>query len=182
MKRIFEVFIETLHLVKTRVKTERKGSLCCITGDLNPASIAFESFRGIFPAQSQFRKVFVIGKAIPESDTLVSISEYFHVTLVYLMKENDAADSESEPVVSNENDTPSTDTGKVKRILGIVICVSGIVFLIIWGLVSVFIPSTSNQISESSMITIDGNGVFLIICLAAIIAGAVLLLKSTSNK
>ena len=122
------------------------------------------------------------GKAIPESDTLVSISEYFHVTLDYLMKENDAADSESEPVVSNENDTPSTDTGKVKRILGIVICVSGIVFLIIWGLVSVFIPSTSNQISESSMITIDGNGVFLIICLAAIIAGAVLLLKSTSNK
>ena len=115
-------------------------------------------------------------------ESLVSISEYFHVTLDYLMKENDAADSESEPVVSNENDTPSTDTGKVKRILGIVICVSGIVFLIIWGLVSVFIPSTSNQISESSMITIDGNGLFLIICLAAIIAGAVLLLKSTSNK
>ena len=122
------------------------------------------------------------GKAIPESDSLVSISEYFHVTLDYLMKENDAADSESEPVVSNENDTPSTDTGKVKRILGIVICVSGIVFLIIWGLVSVFIPSTSNQISESSMITIDGNGVFLIICLAAIIAGAVLLFKSTTNR
>ena len=32
------------------------------------------------------------------------------------------------------------------------------------------------------MITIDGNGIFLLICLVAIIAGAVLLLKSTSNK
>lgn len=122
------------------------------------------------------------GKAIPESDTLVSISEYFHVTLDYLMKENDTADLESEPVVRYENDKPSTDSGKVKRILGIFVCISGIVFLIIWGLVSVFIPSTSDQICESSMITIDGNGVFLIICLAAIIAGAVLLLKSTSNK
>jgi len=122
------------------------------------------------------------GKAIPESDTLVSISEYFHVTLDYLMKENDIADLESEPVVSMNNEMPSTDSGKVKRILGIIICISGIVFLIIWGLVSVFIPSTSDQISESSMITIDGNGIFLIICLAAIIAGAVLLLKSTLNK
>ena len=122
------------------------------------------------------------GKAIPESDTLVSISEYFHVTLDYLMKENDIADLESEPVVSMNNEMPRTDSGKVKRILGIIICISGIVFLIIWGLVSVFIPSTSDQISESSMITIDGNGVFLIICLAAIIAGAVLLLKSTLNK
>ena len=122
------------------------------------------------------------GKAIPESDTLVSISEYFHVTLDYLMKENDIADLESEPVVSMNNEMPRTDSGKVKRILGIIICISGIVFLIIWGLVSVFIPSTSDQISESSMITIDGNGIFLIICLAAIIAGAVLLLKSTLNK
>lgn len=122
------------------------------------------------------------GKAIPESDTLVSISEYFHVTLDYLMKENDATDLESEPAVSMDNEKPGTDSGKVKRILGTVICISGIVSLIIWGLVSVFIPSTSDQIGESSMITIDGNGVFLIICLAAVITGAVLLLKSTSNK
>ena len=122
------------------------------------------------------------GKAIPESDTLVSISEYFRVTLDYLMRENAAAGSEPDPAASRENGRPSTDTGSRKRLPGIVICVSGTVCLIIWGLVSVFIPSASNQISESSAITVDGNGIFLAICLAAVVAGAVLLLRSTSNK
>jgi len=60
--------------------------------------------------------------------------------------------------------------------------IGGIICLIIWGLVSVLMPSASDQIGESSMITIDGNGIFLLICLAAIVAGAVLLLKSASKK
>lgn len=108
------------------------------------------------------------------------ISKYFNVTLDYLMKENGSAVSES--VANTESDQPRTNTRREKRILGIVTCIAGIVCLIVWGLVSIFMPSTSSQISDSSMITIDGNGIFLIICLAAIIAGAVLLLKSTSNK
>lgn len=120
------------------------------------------------------------GKAIPESDTLISISKYFNVTLDYLMKEDGSAVSES--VTNTESDQLRTNTRRKKRIIGIVTCIAGIVCLIVWGLVSIFMSSTSSQISDSSMITIDGNGIFLIICLAAIIAGAVLLLKSTSNK
>ena len=98
------------------------------------------------------------GKAVPESDTLISISEYFNVSLT------------------------ANNTGREKRIIGMVACVGGIICLIIWGLISVLMPSTSDQIGGSSMITIDGNGIFLLICLVAIVAGAVLLLKSTSNK
>ena len=122
------------------------------------------------------------GKAVPESDTLVSISDYFHVTLDHLMKEDDAAYPGSGPEMSKENSRTDTDIGKKKRIPGIVICVGGIVCMIIWGLVSIFAPSTSDRIGGSSVITIDGNGIFLILSLAAVIAGAVLLLKSTSNK
>lgn len=120
------------------------------------------------------------GKAIPESDTLISISEYFGVSLDYLMKEDVATFSEA--AENTVNDQPRADTRREKRILGMLACIGGIVCLIVWGLVSIFMPSASNQISESSMITIDGNGIFLIICLAAIIVGAVLLLKSTSEK
>ena len=120
------------------------------------------------------------GKAVPESDTLISISEYFNVSLDYLMKEDDSA--VSEPVIGAENDHTVKNTGREKRILGMIACIGGIVCLIIWGLVSVLMPSASDQIGESSMITIDGNGIFLLISLAAIVAGAVLLLKSMSNK
>ena len=120
------------------------------------------------------------GKAIPESDTLVSISKHFKVSLDYLMKEDDSA--VSEPVIGTESVQPTDNSGRAKRILGMIACIGGIVCLIIWGLVFVLMPSASDQIGESSMITIDGNGIFLLICLAAIVAGAVLLLKSASNK
>ena len=120
------------------------------------------------------------GKAVPESDTLISISEYFNVTLDYLMKEDNSA--ASEPVAGTKNNQPIKNTGREKRIIGMVACVGGIICLIIWGLISVLMPSTSDQIGGSSMITIDGNGIFLLICLVAIVAGAVLLLKSASNK
>ena len=118
-------------------------------------------------------------KAVPESDTLISISQYFNVTLDYLMKENESV---SEPVTEKEETQTNSKSRREKRIIGLIVCLIGIVCLLIWGIVSIFLPSAADQIGTSSMITINGNGIFLIICLAAIIAGAVLLLKSSSDK
>ena len=106
-------------------------------------------------------------------------SKYFDVSLDYLMKEENSI---SENAVSLEVHQTEATNKREKRILGIATCIIGVVLLIAWGIVSVFMPSASEQIGTSSMITIDGNGIFLLICLVAIIAGAVLLLKSTSNK
>ena len=47
---------------------------------------------------------------------------------------------------------------------------------------SILVPSVPAQISGSSMIRIDGSGIFLLLCVAAIAAGAALLLKSTKHK
>ena len=119
------------------------------------------------------------GKAVPESDTLISISKYYNVSLDYLMKENDLV---SEMVADKDETQIKANSRRDKRFFGIVTCLIGIVCLLAWGIVSIFMPTTSDRIGTSSMITIDGNGVFLIICLAAIIIGAVLLLKSSSDK
>lgn len=117
------------------------------------------------------------GKAVPESETLISISEYFGVTLDYLMKENY---SPSEVVTDEE--AAQTNNGREKRILSLVTCLIGMICLLVWGVVSIFMPFASNRIGTSSMITIDGNGIFLIICIAAIIVGAVLFLENLSDK
>lgn len=112
---------------------------------------------------------------------MISISKYFDVTLDYLMKESDST-TESVSVTGKEETQRKPRNGHEKRLIGVVSCIIGIACLIIWGVVSIFLPSASDRIGDSSMITIDGNGILLIICLVAIISGAVLLLKSSSDK
>ena len=58
----------------------------------------------------------------------------------------------------------------------------GVAALIVYGVLSILVPSVPAQISGSSMIRIDGSGIFLLLCVAAIAAGAALLLKSTKHK
>lgn len=91
------------------------------------------------------------------------------MTVDYLLKD-DAEDT--------MNITGEIMEEKPKMIAGIIICIAGIVSMVIWGLLSIFRPEASNQLSDSSMITIDGNGIFLILCVVAIIVGASFLLKS----
>ena len=74
------------------------------------------------------------GSTTPESDKLLALSNYFGVSLDYLLKDG------------APNAAPAA------------------------------------QISGSSMIHIDGSGIFLLLCVAAIAAGAALLLKSTKHK
>ena len=109
------------------------------------------------------------GTAVPESEKLVAISNYFGVSVDYLLKDDE------------EGKTKATDSEieeKPKMVAGIIICIAGTVSMVIWGLLSICSPEASDQISDSSMITIDGNGIFLILCVVAIIVGASLLLKS----
>ena len=119
------------------------------------------------------------GTSIPESDKLISISNYFNVSLDYLMKE-DNAQSKDESQTGKTVSAQATD--RTQKSLGFIICIGGIICLIVWGLLSMLNPSASDRISESSMITIDGNGVFLILCVIAIVGGAVLLLKGSGKK
>ena len=120
------------------------------------------------------------GRAVPETNTLISISTFFDVSLDYLMKEDDSAAHESPAGLMN--DMPGKNTGRNKHVLGMICCIGGIICMIIWAFVSILIPSMSHQISESSVITVDGNGILLILCLAAVIAGAVFLLSGRSEK
>lgn len=119
------------------------------------------------------------GQSVPESDKLIVISNYFNVSLDYLLKEEVEQPTTTEKL---DAETSVQANDRARWLLGIITCVGGILCLIVWGLLSILNPAASNQLSESSMIQIDGNGIFLILCLAAIIVGAVLLLKNTRKK
>lgn len=108
------------------------------------------------------------GTAVPESEKLVTISNYFGVSVDYLLKDEEEAQVNTADGKNEEN---------TKATAGIFICIAGIVCMILWGLISIFRPEASDRMSESSMITIDGNGIFLMLCVVAVVAGACLLLK-----
>ncbi len=118
------------------------------------------------------------GQSVPESDKLIVISKYFNVSIDYLLKDNDEQIHIPEKSVE---DSSLNAYDKVKWLLGLICSIGGVICLIIWGLLSVLNPAASNQISESSMIQIDGNGIFLILCIVAIVVGAVILLRNTKK-
>ena len=68
-------------------------------------------------------------------------------------------------------------TPNKKITISLIVSIAGIAGLLLWGVVSIFNPTISNQISESSMIQIDSNGLLLIGCVASIITGVIILLK-----
>ena len=82
------------------------------------------------------------GQSVPESDKLIVISNYFKVSLDYLLKE----ESEQETIT----ETPATDDSmqtndRTKWLLGIITCVGGILCLIVWGLLSILNPAASDR-------------------------------------
>lgn len=119
------------------------------------------------------------GQSVPESEKLVAISNYFKVSLDYLLKDDNEYEQRSG---TSETETSENANDRTKWLIGIISCLGGIVCLILWGLLSIFNPTASNQLSESSMIQIDGNGILLILCIVAIVVGAYLLLKNTNKK
>ena len=127
------------------------------------------------------------GRALPETGKLLTVSEYFGVSLDELMKEDTqtpqpAAREQKEPEkIEPETNAPDKPSPK-KRTLGLIVCIGGLVCLILFGLLSLLFPASSEELAASSVIRLDGRGIALGLCVLATVTGAVLLLKNTSDK
>lgn len=116
------------------------------------------------------------GQSVPETEKLLAISAFFDVSLDCLMK----GDIEVPPAKREEYVAKAEH--RKKWTVGMISCIGGIIGLLLWGMLSILLPSAAEQMRESSMIQIDGNGIFLILCVSAVVFGAVLLVKNTSKK
>lgn len=115
------------------------------------------------------------GQSVPESEKLLLLSRYFRVSLDYLMKDEQTEKENGTPAVGS---TQPPQNGRKTWLPGAVISLSGILGLIVWGILSILLQPVTDSLQASSTIRIDGNGIFLILCVGAIAFGAGLLLKN----
>ena len=107
------------------------------------------------------------GQSTPELEKLKALSACFHVTIDELTGGlRDAGESGCPPP------PPAADSRA-----GIALCLIGGVCLLLFGVLTVLRPAAAERISGASVITIDGAGVVLALCLALMAAGAVLILR-----
>ena len=105
--------------------------------------------------------------AIPETEKLIAISDFFGVSLDYLIKDTSLQEATS----------TQSSSKKQSMLPGLVLSIGGVACLIFGGLIAIFSPSVGDNLAQSSAIHIDGNGMLQIGCVAAIITGTALLLK-----
>lgn len=115
------------------------------------------------------------GVSVPESEKLIVISSYFNVSVDYLLKDEIKSPSPREPKAYE-----SKSEAIIKHI-GLALCILGFIFLVAWGIVMIANPSISDNVANSSAITIDGRGILLIICLILVATGVILLLKKRNR-
>lgn len=113
------------------------------------------------------------GLSTPDLDKLKALSECFQVTIDELTKDQDpntaAVDTEQ------ERNAPSDKVTESK--IGICLCLTGAVCLILFGIFMIIRPSAVEQVNESSMITLNGTGILIVLFILLMVIGIVLILK-----
>lgn len=110
------------------------------------------------------------GQSTPDLDKLMLLSELFNVSLDELTK---GEEGEKLKVVAEKQDKEFTPA----KIVGILMSILGAVLLIIAGILIISSPETTNQINNSSMITINGTGIMLMFSVLPLVLGVILIMK-----
>ena len=110
----------------------------------------------------------------PESDKLIALSDYFGVSLDYLMKADCVFDE----------GTPKNEQTRKQTMLfaGMTICIAAVIGLIWFGLVSLFLPDSHEQIGASSIITLNGTALFVLFFFGLLIVGVALIIRFLNQK
>lgn len=113
------------------------------------------------------------GLSIPELDKLKALSEFFHISIDELTSEQgaDTSSDYKEPKLITED---RQGTGNK---IGICLCLMGAVCLVLFGILMVIQPPSMEQLNESSTITLNGTGIFLVLSLLVMVIGVILALK-----
>lgn len=122
------------------------------------------------------------GQSVPDTDKLVAISEYFNVTLDYLLKDK-AETAVTEVKTSIDEGNKGKKPFDIRDILpGLIISGIGLITFIVWVVLQLTKKETVDQIGASSMVVLDGNGILLCICILILVVGIVSIIKNLLVK
>jgi len=111
------------------------------------------------------------GLSTPELDKLKALSECFGITLDELTSEQ----METHGTATPEPAVPTVANRSSK--LGIFLCGVGAVFLLLAGIMMIASPTSVDKLNESSVITLNGSGILLLLCVLSMIVGVILILR-----
>jgi len=111
------------------------------------------------------------GLSTPELDKLKALSECFQVTIDELT-ENQAAPAPGHAAEEKSGPAPSPK-GESKA--GICLCVTGAVCLLLFGLLTVIHPTSVDQLNQSSVITLNGTGIFITLSVLLLLLGMMMI-------
>lgn len=114
------------------------------------------------------------GASTPELEKMLALSECFQISLDELVKD--------EAVNQSANEAPQKIEGTnvpkgIELKAGIGLCLVGAVCLLLSGIMMVARPSAAEQLNAASMITLNGSGVILVLCILSMVIGLILILR-----
>ncbi len=114
------------------------------------------------------------GISIPESDKLITIADFFNVSTDYLLRD------EMTDISIDTNDKIKQKS-RSQIIAGILFCIIGAVTALIL-IIIIASPTILNNVTESSIVTINGNGLLLILCITSLVIGITLILLNKIRR
>lgn len=110
------------------------------------------------------------GAATPEFDKLRALCACFGVTLDELTG-GDLSNA------VKPGSPPAQSSKRSGDVFGIILCITGAVCLVLYGVLMLFRPEVSERISNSSVVTLSGSGLLLLVFALLIVAGASLIFR-----
>ena len=113
------------------------------------------------------------GQSTPELDKLKALSECFQITLDELTGNEAVSGSNCARKEAEETAPREKGAGRI----GVWLCLTGAVCLILLVLLAGMAPASVSQINESSVITLNGTGILITLSALVMISGMILILK-----
>lgn len=114
------------------------------------------------------------GTTTPNAEMLQKYSEFFGVSIDYLVKEG-MKEQTSVPPAEKENK-------RILGILGLLIAILGCVSLVVFAVISIFDFKAADKIAQSSMIVMDGTFIAMMVSVLFVVFGIILLIKTIKRK